>query len=437
MSSTTKSPSTSSPSSPRSNGKSSSKDYPECPLADHFLQELPPSSSRKRKKWCEQLAARRKPLLLSKRCGPVEQHPLTWGGSSAGSPVTLSLLERKRPEKSSKSSKWTKLTEEWLAASSRSAIGVDAATEYLAWAHALPCLATRLAPDLWNQMAERLLNTVEQNLDPSKRLADSPEAFVVDQLLVGELPLTLAYWFPKSPTCQQLAGPAREVISQGLVEILDGEGVPHGRYVAGWRAHCSPAGPAAWLSIRRSRLGESPGRPGCNSSGLSDRRFAGAAATVTWCGKIQPNRSRRPMICSPPHCGWWGIAWTVNSGNALSVARKRVAAPLSCHNPENIPSGVSWHSCERIGHPPRHIWPCVFPRISFNRSWESAHNVSGRARTCRRFVWTASCFDRMPNGKNSVGRRMMTSTTSNWNWSCAMVGACSGNGCWPAKIDFC
>ncbi len=161
---------------------------------------------------------------------------MTWGGCPGGKPLASLLRKRKRSEKSGVSSKWTKWTKEWLAASSQSPIGINVATECLAWSHALPRLAAQLPADVWNGLAERLLNTVEQNLDPSKRLADAPEALVVDQLLAGELPLTLAYLFPKSPTCQQLPEPARKVLSQGLVELLDGEGVPHGRYATCWRA---------------------------------------------------------------------------------------------------------------------------------------------------------------------------------------------------------
>src|SRR5262249_26289309 len=45
--------------------------------------------------------------------------------------------------------------------------------------------------------------------------------------LRGELPLTLAYLFPEIEACRSLHDGARQVLSQGLDELLDGEGVLH------------------------------------------------------------------------------------------------------------------------------------------------------------------------------------------------------------------
>ena len=64
----------------------------------------------------------------------------------------------------------------------------------------------------------------------------TPQQAVVHQLLAGELPLTLAYWFSNIKSCQTLAKPARGALSAGLIELLDGEGMPHARYVPHWRS---------------------------------------------------------------------------------------------------------------------------------------------------------------------------------------------------------
>jgi hypothetical protein len=50
-------------------------------------------------------------------------------------------------------------------------------------------------------------------------------------LLGGELPWTLAYLFPELEVCRRLAAPARETLSQGLLELLDGEGVPAAKHL--------------------------------------------------------------------------------------------------------------------------------------------------------------------------------------------------------------
>ncbi len=54
---------------------------------------------------------------------------------------------------------------------------------------------------------------------------------LLNQLLAGELRLTLACLLPEIEACHKLAGPARESLSAGLVDLLDGEGTPHGRYL--------------------------------------------------------------------------------------------------------------------------------------------------------------------------------------------------------------
>jgi hypothetical protein len=58
---------------------------------------------------------------------------------------------------------------------------------------------------------------------------DLDEDPLLDQLLCGELGLTLAYLLPELAPCRRLAVPARKALSTGLVSLLDGEGLPHGR----------------------------------------------------------------------------------------------------------------------------------------------------------------------------------------------------------------
>ena len=51
------------------------------------------------------------------------------------------------------------------------------------------------------------------------------------QLLAGELPLTLAYLFGEIAPCRKLGRQARRELSAGLVELLDGEGLPHAEHL--------------------------------------------------------------------------------------------------------------------------------------------------------------------------------------------------------------
>ena len=58
--------------------------------------------------------------------------------------------------------------------------------------------------------------------------SDAPEV-LRQQLLAGELPLVLGYLFPEVQPLRALRKPARKALSEALVEVTDGRGVPHGR----------------------------------------------------------------------------------------------------------------------------------------------------------------------------------------------------------------
>ena len=78
----------------------------------------------------------------------------------------------------------------------------------------------------WSELLERLLtvttdaSAIDLNNDPLQ-----------NQILNGELPWTLACLLPDIAECENLAESARREISTGVGHLLDGEGVPHGRYL--------------------------------------------------------------------------------------------------------------------------------------------------------------------------------------------------------------
>ena len=55
---------------------------------------------------------------------------------------------------------------------------------------------------------------------------------VASQVLGGELPLTLAYLLPEIDACRRLWDRGASHLSHGIVELLDGEGLPHGRHLS-------------------------------------------------------------------------------------------------------------------------------------------------------------------------------------------------------------
>jgi hypothetical protein len=105
-----------------------------------------------------------------------------------------------------------------------SAADAGYALEALACCRAIARLAAALSPDVWWALLDHLLAAVADAAQIE--LDDDP---LVHQLLNGELPLTLAYLLPEITPCRKLKSAARRSLSSGLVDLLDGAGLPHGR----------------------------------------------------------------------------------------------------------------------------------------------------------------------------------------------------------------
>jgi hypothetical protein len=115
----------------------------------------------------------------------------------------------------------------WLAEQTNTALAwipneADA-WEAIVWTHALLPLAKLLAGAQWWQLA-RQLHHLAASADV--KLCDDPLA---QQLAQGELPWTLACLLPELTPCRTLAAGARSALSRGMVELLDGKGLPHAR----------------------------------------------------------------------------------------------------------------------------------------------------------------------------------------------------------------
>jgi hypothetical protein len=101
------------------------------------------------------------------------------------------------------------------------------AIEALAITQALPRLASVCEADLWWKLVANL-----------QQMAQDAAAFDVraDPLLTlwlkCELPLALAYVLPEINACRELWTPGSERLSAALVELLDGEGLPHARHLS-------------------------------------------------------------------------------------------------------------------------------------------------------------------------------------------------------------
>ena len=174
------------------------------------------------------LSNRKKPVAVTKLFPKVSTPILTWGlptelqgDSDLMDHVRLvrKLKKKATPKDKEVFHDWIGA---WLAKPEATRVGASEAIQCLAWAYALPRLATRIPAQLWRELLWKLLQTVEE------AEVGSDQVCGWSQLLTsGELPLVLAYQLPELPDCQRLAKPASRFVSQCMEQWFDGQGLPH------------------------------------------------------------------------------------------------------------------------------------------------------------------------------------------------------------------
>lgn len=181
-------------------------------------------------RWTAYLAKRTVPVSLSKLIAVKRAVPLLWAipKDFRGSETSelLKTLQKLEEPKGAKPSAIATLLEQWLEAAATRKPDEPFALETLAWCHALPNLAKLLPASPWLQLVDTLVSI---SSDAAK--SDLSLAPLAQQLLAGELPLTLSYLLPEIAACKELAGTSRDVLSNGITELLDGEGAPHAKHL--------------------------------------------------------------------------------------------------------------------------------------------------------------------------------------------------------------
>jgi hypothetical protein len=173
--------------------------------------------------WSEHLRKRRRPSGLGKLLG-AKSSPLEWSlpeDLAAALELVAPLTEATRSRGAAETA--VELLRPWLAEAAGRPANRALGLECLAVAHALPHMASSCATELWWETLDQL---VDAALHAQTDLHADPLA---TQWLTGELPLTLAWLFSELTACRKLHKPASRNLSQGLLELLDGEGLPHCR----------------------------------------------------------------------------------------------------------------------------------------------------------------------------------------------------------------
>ncbi|MFI4874783.1 MAG: hypothetical protein ACIALR_05580 [Blastopirellula sp. JB062] len=184
--------------------------------------------------WSQYLAERKMPQPLQELVSGKKDSPLGWAFLPDDSIDARSFewIENLGKEARGKSTKtdWQATLDQWLADAGKRVDERNFALEMIAWTHALPRLTGRVDQAAWWSLLTYLQQAAQE------ALAANFDDHLPEQFLAGELPLTLAYQFPEIQACADLAKPAAAVISDGIDNLLDGEGMPKAENLSSLRA---------------------------------------------------------------------------------------------------------------------------------------------------------------------------------------------------------
>ena len=172
----------------------------------------------------------------------------------------------------------------WLHDAETAPATVAFALECLAWCGALPQLSAFVTERVWWSLWNRLAVIANEQ-------TSSVEDPLVMQLLGGELPLALAYAFPELSACRELVAKSRATISEGMAELLDGEGLPRCRHLPVFRSLL-----ASWTRSRA--MGQELSTAWCNKE--SADQYSGVVQHALRLSRP----SGQPVFSSPQSQDW-------------------------------------------------------------------------------------------------------------------------------------
>ena len=190
------------------------------------------------KLWARHLEIRRAPAPLG-RLLTGRTSPLLWGVNqgelSSGTVELISTLDSLRATGAQSNNQDTAIEvslAKWLKECGNAEHSVDTALQALAVAYAMPKLANRISSGVWWQLLDTLWSLVQKNDNWRSDSELPPQQGWAQQLLVGELPLTLSYLFPEIRSLHKLRSDATDALTEGLVELTNGDGLLSGPYLS-------------------------------------------------------------------------------------------------------------------------------------------------------------------------------------------------------------
>jgi hypothetical protein len=125
--------------------------------------------------------------------------------------------------------------------------------KFLALAYALPDLVVKMPGESWWKLAMGLHDLADEAQQHRVDWPADAQDVLRQQLLAGELPLVLGYLFPEVTALRELRNRARGTLSEALLELTDGEGLPHGRLLGVFGPLFACWTRARWLGERLTR----------------------------------------------------------------------------------------------------------------------------------------------------------------------------------------
>ncbi|REK21784.1 MAG: hypothetical protein DWQ42_19075 [Planctomycetota bacterium] len=180
------------------------------------------------KVWKKHLRQRDTPSLRSRLVGG-KSSPLAWTLTAEAHQQTtglLKLLARAVAGRGNATAEAAEQLSAWLVETDVTSVDRAVALEALAWAEALPSLSNQCTPEAWIELFDCLLKLTEESV----ALAADADVGVM-HLLRGELPLTLGCVLPELAATRAAAEAGRDFLSTSILEVLDGEGTLHARYL--------------------------------------------------------------------------------------------------------------------------------------------------------------------------------------------------------------
>jgi hypothetical protein len=180
--------------------------------------------------WCQHLESRQSPCPPTDLFHCDSARFLQWGLPVALDPADLERFN-KTTRSGGSSQFWAAKLDTWIAAGVSAPPTLKFAYDCLAWCHHLPRLSQLLPANAWTDLLENLVDLADTGQDLSA--LDHPLPYT---LLAGELGLTLNYLFPELDSCRSLYEPSCDALATSLVDLVDGEGLPHASDIAIFRA---------------------------------------------------------------------------------------------------------------------------------------------------------------------------------------------------------